>query len=134
MLKIGKLGFDPANPPDGTWGTFQEGVRLKIRRLTGDVMRELRRPFVRSEMELDVRTRRMIPVEKVDIEKLDDALADYLIQDFEGIGDEEGRPLPVDPESKRRIMNQPALAEWIMAFANSLEMAQAERHQDELKN
>ena len=31
-------------------------------------------------------------------------------------------------------MNQPALAEWIMAFANSLEMAQAERHQDELKN
>ena len=134
MLKIGKLGFDPATPPTGTWGTYQAGVRLKIRKLTGEALRELRRPYVRTEMELDPRSRRMAPVEKVDAEKLDDALADYLIEDFEGIGDEEGRPLPVDPESKRRIMNQPALAEWIMAFANSLEMAQAERHQDELKN
>lgn len=134
MLKIGKLGFDPATPPTGTWGTYQAGVRLKIRKLTGEALRELRRPYVRTEMELDPRSRRMVPAEKVDAEKLDDALADYLIEDFEGIGDEEGLPLPVDLESKRRIMNQPALAEWIMAFANSLEMAQAERHQDELKN
>jgi hypothetical protein len=134
MLKIGKLGFDPQNPPDGTWGAFQDGVRLRVRKLTGEVLRELRRPFVRIEMDLDPRSRRMVPVEKADAEKLDEALADYLIQDFEGIGDEEGRPLPVDLESKKRIMNQPALAEWVMAFAHSLEVAQAERQRDEIKN
>ncbi|HOR32195.1 MAG TPA: hypothetical protein PK311_05825 [Syntrophales bacterium] len=134
MLKIGKLGFDPATPPTGTWGTYQAGVRLKIRKLTGEALRELRRPYVRTEMELDPRSRRMVPAEKVDAEKLDDALADYLIEDFEGIGDEEGLPLPVDLESKRRIMNQPALAEWVLAFAQSLEVAQAERQRDEIKN
>lgn len=133
MLKIGKLGFDPASPPSGTWGTFQAGVRMKIRKLTGEVMRELRKPYVRAEMELDSRSRRMVPVEKLD-EGLDDALADYLIEDFEGLGDEAGQPLPVDLESKKRIMNQPALADWVMAFAHSLEVAQAARQQDERKN
>ncbi|HNS53318.1 MAG TPA: hypothetical protein PKH25_00915 [Syntrophales bacterium] len=134
MLKIGKLGFDPQNLPDGTWGVFQDGVRLRVRKLTGEVLRELRRPFVSTEMDLDPRSRRMVPVEKADPEKLDEALADYLIQDFEGIGDDDGQALPVDLESKKRIMNQPALAEWIMAFAYSLEVAKAERQRDEIKN
>lgn len=134
MLKIGKLGFDPQKWPEGAWGTYQEGVRLKVRKLTNEIMRELRKPFVRVEMELDSRSRRMVPVEKVDLEKLDEALSDYLIEDFEGIGNEDGAVLSVDLESKKRIMNQPALNEWVMAFAQSIEVAQAERQRDELKN
>ena len=53
-------------------------------------MRELRKTAVKINMELDPKTRRMIPVEDVNDEKLEEALADYILEDFKGVGDEAG--------------------------------------------
>ena len=48
-------------------------------------MRELRKTAVKINMELDPKTRRMIPVEDVNDEKLEEALADYILEDFKGV-------------------------------------------------
>lgn len=131
MLKIGKLGFDNNNWPAGVWGKFSDGVKVKVRKLTAEAVRELRKPFIKTEMILNTSSRRMEPVEHIgDPEKYDDALTDYLIEDFTGIGDEEGNQLPVTLESKKRIMNHLALKDWIWAFAQSVEASVQEKSQE----
>jgi len=136
MLKIGKIGkFDLKNPPEGVWGTFSEGVRIKVRKLTGEAAKAIRKPFIKLEMELDPSTRRMVPAEKLtDEEKFNDALSAYMIEAFEGLGDDEGNPLPDDIESRRMIFNVPQLRDWIWALAQSVEIAAQNLQEDEVKN
>lgn len=134
MLKIGKLGFDSNNWPEGVWGQFAEGVKIKVRKLTAEALRELRKPLVKITMELESVSRRMVPAEKVDTDKYDEVITDYLIEDFQGIGDEEGNPLPVTLESKKQIMNYLPLKDWIWAFAQTLEMADVKKLEEEGKN
>jgi hypothetical protein len=131
MLKVGKLGFDNSNWPKGVWGKFAEGVEVKVRKLTNEAVRELRKPFMKAEMTLNTSNRRMEAVEHIgDPEKYDDALTDYLIEDFTGIGDDEGNPLPVNLESKKRIMNHLALRDWVWAFAQSVEASVHEKSEE----
>ena len=135
MLKIGKLGFDNDNWPAGIWGTFSEGVEVKVRKLTAEAVRELRKPFLKVEMVVNTSSRQMEPREQVkDPDKYDDALTDYLIEDFKGIGDEEGNSLPVTLESKKRMMNNLALKDWIWAFAQSIETSQQIKNEAARKN
>lgn len=134
MLKISTKKFDPANWPEGVWATYADGVRFKIRKLTGDAIRELRRPYTRQEMELNPASRRMEQVEKIDSEKFDEVLAGYLIEVFEGIGDDDGRVLPDSPESRKAILNIPVLRDFIWAAAQSLEIAQQEKADADVKN
>lgn len=135
MLKISTKKFDPQNWPEGVWGDYAPGVRLKIRKLTGDAVRELRKPYVRMEMEVEKTSRRMVPVEKVsDEEAYNNALLDYLIEDFVGLGDEKGVPLPVTLDSKKAISNNLPLWDWVWAFAQSQEIVAEEQHQAEIKN
>lgn len=122
MLKLGKVGeFDVANPPPGVWGTFSEGVRIKVRKLTAEVISGVRKQYTRIDMEVDPKSRRMVPVEKVSDEKYDDAMTDYLIEDFAGLGDGEGIALPVTLESKKRILNYLPLKDFVWAFAQSMD-------------
>ncbi len=137
MLKIGKLGFDadPANWPEGVWGTFQEGVRFKVRKITTEILQKLRDKCCSSEMELDPNSRRMIPVKKLNEKKYDDLIADFMLEDFEGVGsDDSDQFLDKSLESKKRIMNVTALRDWIWAAAFSLDMADIQKKEDELKN
>jgi len=122
MLKIGKLGFDGNNLPTGVWGEFSDGVKIKVRRLTAEVIRELRRPHVTTSMV--PHEGRMVQSEKLDPEKYDEAIMDYLIEDFEGIGDENGNPLPKTLESKKRILNEISIKDWVWAFAQSIQTVQ----------
>lgn len=134
MLKISTKKFDPANWPEGVWGTYAPGVRLKIRKLTSDAIGGIRKPFVRLEMEVDKASRRMMPVEKVETDAFDDALTNYLIEAYEGLGDDEGNPLPDDLASRKAIMNDLTLRDWIWAFAQSQEVIAQAAHEDEIKN
>ncbi len=134
MLKISTKKFDPANWPEGVWGTYAPGVRLKIRKLASDVIQELRKPHVRLEMEVDKISRRMMPVEKVDSEAFDDALTTYLIEAWEGLGDEEGRLLEDSLASRKAIMNDLTLRDWIWAFAQSQELIAERQKEAEVKN
>jgi hypothetical protein len=133
MLKISTKKFDPANLPEGVWVTYSEGVRFKVRKLTSDSTRAIRKPFVRLELELNPSSRRLEHVEKVDNDGLDDALAEYLIEAFEGIGDDNGI-LPNTPESRKAILNQPSLREFIWEASQSLEIVSQEKREDDLKN
>ena len=135
MLKIGKLGFDNSKWPEGVWGKFTDGVEIKVRKLTAESVRELKKPFLKTEMTLNTASRRMEPVEQIgDPEKYDDALTDYLIEDFKGIGDQDGNPLPVTLESKKRIMNQLTLRDWVWALAQSVEASLREKNEVAQKN
>lgn len=122
MLKLSKIGsFDADNPPPGVWGTFAPGVRLKIRKLTAEVVQKLRKKYSKTEMQSD-KARRMVPVEILDDEQgYDDALTNYIIEAFEGIGDEDGNPLPVTLESKKMVLNHLPLKDWVWAFAQSID-------------
>lgn len=121
MLKISKLGFDPANPPDGVWGTFTEGVELQVRKLTSEVITTLRRQFLTTSLELDQSSRRMMPIERLDSAKYNDALTDYLIQDFRGLGDDDGVALPLTLKSKHRILNYLPIRDWVWSFAQAVD-------------
>jgi|GEM_PF-1384177 len=136
MLKLGKLGkFDIKNPPEGVWATFSEGVRFKVRKLTAEAAKAIRKPFIKMEMELDPVTRRMVPAEKLtDEEKFNDALASYMIEAFEGVGDEDGNLLSDNVESRRMIFNVPQLRDWIWGLAQSVEIAAANLQESEVKN
>jgi hypothetical protein len=134
MLKIGKLGFDINNLPEGIWSTFSEGVKFQIRKLTREAAAAIRKPFTKLEMEVDPASRKTVAVEKIEQEGLEDALAMYVIQDFEGVGDDEGNPLPNNLESRKRIMNHPQLRDWIWAVAQSIELISKAEQEEEGKN
>ena len=119
MLKIKKEGST-----EGKWFKYSDGVEFKIRPLTGTVMRELRKTAVKINMELDPKTRRMIPVEDVNDEKLEEALADYILEDFKGVGDEAGNVFEPTLENKKLIMDQLPLKDFIWAAAQSLDVGE----------
>jgi hypothetical protein len=136
MLKLGKLGcFNPDSPPDGIWGTFAPGLKVQVRKLTSEVIKETRKKYVTITMEVDTKSRAMVPVEHVDDEKYEEAMTDYLIQDFtKSFTDEDDVPLPVNLDSKKRMFNNLPLKDWIWAFAQTLEMADVKKLEEEGKN
>jgi hypothetical protein len=116
-------------------GKFSDGVEVKVRKLNAEAVRELRKPFIKTEMVLNASTRRMEPVERIgDPEKYDDALTDYLIEDFTGIGDEEGNPLPVNLREQEAHHESLGAEDWIWAFAQSVEASVQEKSQEALGN
>ena len=125
MLKLSKKKFNPEQFPEGVWAQYSEGVRFKIRKITGSAIKELRRPYVRFEMELSPSSRRMEQIEKVDTDKFDDALAMYMIEAFEGVGDEDGNMLSDDLESRKIILDIPVLKDFIWAVSQSIDIAGA---------
>jgi hypothetical protein len=134
MLIINTKKYDPEKKPEGVWFSYADGVRVKIRKLTGDVMKELRKPFVRLEMEYNPMSRRMEQSEKIDTEKYDEALSAYIMEEWEGFGDENGNILQNTPESRRAIINIPALREFIWEAATSLDIIAAAKNEEDLKN
>lgn len=134
MLKIGKRGVDINNPPEGIWFDYQKGVRCKIRKMTGEVLTAMRKPLVKTSLEVDQRARKMVPVETVDPEAYEDACTDYILEDFEGFGDDDSKVLPLNFESKKDIMNYVDIKAWIWSCAQTVEVINKEAEDEEIKN
>lgn len=134
MIKIGGMGFDPNNIPEGIWGDYASGARIKARKINVEILNALKKPYTTTSMQLDTKARKMVPVEKVDDEAYEDALTDYMIEDFEGFGDNAGNALPVNLESKKMLLNIISIKEWVWAFAQSLEVFAAEKKGAETGN
>src|SRR3990172_4163388 len=101
---------------------YQDGVAFWIRPVTGTIMRDLRKKCITGNtVEFNPRSRTMETVEQVDDEKYDRLITDYIIDKWEGIGGEDGNPLPVTVESKRLILDQAVLSEFVWAAAKSLD-------------
>lgn len=121
MLKITK----PTG--EGRWFTYQEGVEIKVRPITTTVLKDINKKASTSRMELDPRKGRMAPVDDVDKDVFENELADYLIEDFKGIGDEAGSPLAATRENKRLILDQPLIRDFVWAAAQALESVAEEQ-------
>lgn len=122
MLKI-------ATTDEGRWITYAPGVEIKVRPLTSSRIRGLRKAATTSRMAIDPDTRKMGAIDDFDQEKFEASMADYLIEDFKGIGDAAGNPLPVDLANKRLILDQVQVRDFVWAAAQSLDVTQ-----DETKN
>jgi hypothetical protein len=110
---------------------YSKGVVFYVRPLTGVILRDLREQCTKTRMELNRQSRRMEPVEDVDDAKLEDLLADYILETWEGVeiqaGDGGSLPLAVTLESKKLILDQIALREFIWAAAQSLDISEVEQ-------
>jgi hypothetical protein len=118
MIVLKKVGAES----DGKWFTYQEGIEVKVRPLTGTVLRDLRKQATTSKMVLEQRSRRMVPEDTVDDEKFESVIAEYMVEDWRGIGDPDGNPLEVNIENKRLLLDQPALRDWLWACAQALDV------------
>jgi hypothetical protein len=139
MIKISTKKFDPSCWPEGVWGAYMPGAELKVRKLSGDVLRELRKPFVHTEMEVDKKSRAMVPKEKMSAEneeKFNDALTDFLLEDHKGFGNEDGQPFPrpLDLESKKALLNDLSVNDWVWSFARAQEVIAEKKQEAEIKN
>ena len=106
---------------------YQEGVAFWVRPVTGTIMRDIRKKCITGNtVEYNQRTRTMETVEQVDDEKYDNLITDYIVEKWEGIGGGDGNPLPATPESKKLILDQAALGEFVWAAAKSLDTSGAE--------
>lgn len=105
---------------------YSEGVVFWVRPLTGQKLKEIRKQCVKTRMELNTRTRKMEPIEEVDDEKFEDLVADYILDRWEGVGDEDGNPLAVNLESKKLILDHLPLRDFIWGAAQSLDVTETE--------
>ncbi len=125
MLKI--KNYKPDEPVPSKRFEFQPGVAFWVRQLTGAILRNFRKQCVTQDLGYSVATQRMEPVEKVDDDKLNDLIADYILEKWEGVGGEDGQPLPVTLESKKLILDQLAIKNFVWAAAQSLDTSEAEK-------
>jgi|GEM_PF-1729617 len=126
--------FDEKKATDGAWCDWVRGVRVKIRTLSRSKFRAFQKESSFKDYRFDEAGRRVID-ERIDQEKLDRLIYDHLIEDWEGIVDSEGKPLPCTAETKVLVTDAiSSFANWVVAQSNDLEQQEAERLEAQEKN
>ena len=121
MLKIS------ANPSrESRRFEYAPGVAFWVRPVTASILQELRRGCLTSRLAPNPRTRQLENLDELDDAKFDAALADYILERWEGVAGEDGEALPVTAQNKKLVLDQLALSEFIWAAAKSLDTAGAE--------
>lgn len=105
---------------------YAPGVAFWVRPVTASILQELRRGCLTSRMGTNPKTRQLENVDELDDVKFDAALADYILDRWERVSGEDGEALPVTLESKKLILDQLVLSEFIWACAKSLDTTGAE--------
>jgi hypothetical protein len=123
LLILKKVSAESA---EGKWFPYSDGIEIKIRPMTGQVMRDLRKSASTTKMEADPLSRKLVAVDRIDEAKLEDILNEYLIEDFRGIGSDSETALEVNLDSKKLIMDQIPLREFIWSCAQSLDIEGAQ--------
>lgn len=111
---------------EGMWFEF-EGAKFKVRPLISSKIRDLRDKCVRKEISYD-RAGKRITNEIVDDEKFESLLADYLLESWEGVGDDSGNPFEVNSENKKKIFDVVALRDFIWNAAQSITREDSEKN------
>lgn len=119
MLKIKKTGST-----EGKWFKYADGVEFKIRPLTGNILREVRKSATTTRMQFDSKSGRMMQIEDVNEVKFDEAVTDYILEDLKGVGDEEGNLFEPTLENKKLVMDQLSLKDFIWSAAQSLDVGE----------
>jgi len=128
------LVFDAKRKDDGVWCEYMGGVKVKVRPMSRSTFRRLRKEATTKEARMDERGRR-VEEERVDEERLDRELYRYMIEDWSGIVDGDGEPVPCTPEMVDAVCDRlPNFAAWVAEEANGMELKAMEKKDTALKN
>ena len=128
---------------EGVWFPLTvrgERIELKIRPLDAELTRKIRRKHRTVKKERDPQTRQLVTVEVYDEEAIAEEMIDHVLEDFRGIGDENGNPLEPTLENKRRVIDIPpvgdevAIAEFCFQKAAELAAEKEEGLREQEKN
>ena len=92
---------------------YAPGVAFWVRPVTASILQDLRRKCLTSRLAPNRTTRQLESVDELDDTKFEAALADYLLERWEGVLGDDGGELPVSPENKKLVLDQLALSEFI---------------------
>jgi len=121
------LVLHDGNP--SVWCEYQAGVRVRIKALDKVMMRDLRKKSTRIEF---VNRQRQ---EVLNDEKFDHLTHRAIIEEWEGIVDSSGQPVPCTDENKDRITDRMInFSAWILDEATSLAEAESDQTTAEIKN
>jgi hypothetical protein len=134
LVKISTKKVDPSNPPDGTWATYIEGAEVQIRKLNRQIVKALRDPFVTPVEEYDATLKIFVKKEKVDNEGFENAFNRYVVQNFKGFGDDDGYVLSDNDISRKALLDNKEIGEFIINYANAVEFIEEKKKGEEIKN
>ena len=126
MLRIKK------NQNESVWISYSNEAEFLIRPLTASSVEKIRKQFVKSK--IGNKNGEVTIIEVVDDEKFNDALIDYIIEDWKGIGDEDGNDLDCNLENKKLVMDISEISEFILTAAKKLPMLSKNKIEAEIKN
>ncbi len=111
----------------GTWvnrKVYGRQIGICIRAWTADIAKTMRKKYITGyEMVPDPQTGRSVRQEIIDDDAFFDAMVDFIIEGFRGIGSTATEPWPIDLEHKKNIVSLPVdateqpLWQWILERA-----------------
>ena len=115
---------------EAVWCEYDRDVRAKLKPIDKITMRRLR-----QEAALPARRSRQGQAEEIDETLFDHLVYRYVIEEWEGICDQDGRPLPCTGENIDIITDHiGSFAGWALEEAMALAEDYEDRLQDKLKN
>lgn len=88
---------------EGVWVEWKDGVEVKIRPLSSSKTVGFQKAATKKEFEF-VNGRRTV-TKKIDDEKFNDSLQDWLVEDWRGLYDQNDKPIPCNAETKKAILD-----------------------------
>lgn len=118
---------------EAAWFEWKGGVRVLIRPLSVSKTRELKKKATKKAF--DFSKGRKERIEKLDEEKYNRLLQEHIVSDWENIYDQNGHPLPCNPETKAALLDHfHDLRAFCIASAQEFEDYQQEKTEEEEKN
>lgn len=111
-----KLVVDKNKNEEGKWVEYEEGVKLKVRPLYASTTRKIRSKCV------SVKNTRRGREEILNDDKFEEEMADYLLEDWEGVVDESGNELECTRENKIALLDIQDVASFVFNTAREAEL------------
>jgi hypothetical protein len=125
------------NKDESVWCDYPgiKDVSFKIRPLTTKTIENIKKPFIVKKLQMNSINREMEIIEIVsDEEAYNQAIIDYLIEDWKGVVDEDENPVECNTENKKEIMNIFGVATFIFEAAKQIPTYSNKRLKGEVKN
>jgi len=124
MLKLKQVTLDTV----GEWveyGATQDGIKFQIRPLTGNTIKELRKQCVTTKT-IFVQGK-PTKQETLNEEQFELAVRDYILQDWQGLGNEAGEVLVVNEANKALVFDNLELNDFLFTASKSLDMVEEKK-------
>lgn len=125
--------YKPDELPASKMFEYAPGVELWIRPLKCSIVQDFRKKCTKTSMQYNAQSRGMEPVEEIDTTKFNDLLADYILEKWNpnafgklSPGGTEVIPLDINLASKKLILDEPSISDFVRVTAQSLDTTEAE--------